>query len=250
MKLAIMQPYFFPYIGYFQLIKAVDKFVLYDNLNFINRGWVNRNRLLEVNKKPLYVTVPLKQKSSFQKIKEVEIDNTQKWQKKLLKLLYYNYRRSHYYEETYLLIEKILKDKEAETKLSKLNAFLIMSLCSYLDIKTDFNYDIQGYEKIEKEISSIGKESPAPNYSRMTARIIKICRLENAKVYVNAIGGVELYSKAAFAEEGIDLYFLNTLPFTYKQNANGFFKHLSIIDVLMNCGREETKRMLANCELV
>lgn len=248
MKLAIMQPYYFPYLGYFQLIKAVDKFILYDNINYIKNGWVNRNRLLEVNRKPVYVTVPLNEKSSFSKIREIEIDNGQPWKKKLLKMLNYNYRRSAYYAEIYSLIEKSINYNEIS--LSKFNCYLIKSICTYLDIATKFDYDVRHYEGIEKAMSNLEKANVICGSNRMTTRVIEICRHENARTYVNAIGGMELYSKEVFVRAGIDLYFLKTLPYSYKQNTNEYFQHLSIIDVLMNCGREETKRMLEEFELV
>ena len=247
MKMAIMQPYFFPYLGYFQLIKAVDKYILYDNLNYIKNGWINRNRLLEINKNPVYVTVPIQQKSSFFKIKELEIDNTQPWRRKLLKFLNHNYKRSAYYQETYPLIENIINCDEKY--LSELNIRSIKLLCAYLDIRVDFNYDIQSYEKLEKELSNPEQNSNSPS-NIMTTRILKLCRHEKATTYVNAIGGRELYSKETFAQAGIELYFLKSLPYSYQQNSNQFFEHLSIIDVLMNCGRAETKRMLDKYELV
>ena len=248
--LAIMQPYFFPYIGYFQLIHAVDKYVLYDNINYIKNGWVNRNRLLEVHRQPVYITVPLIRQTSFQKMKEVEIDNTKPWRKQLLNMLYYNYRRSAYYDETYVFIEDIMNKSIYESSLSKLNCTLIKAICNYLDIKTSVNDNSEMYEKIEMVIGEMEEAGDSCGIGRRTARIVEICRYEKAKIYINAIGGMELYSKEVFAKEGIELYFLKTLPYSYMQSTRKFHQHLSIIDVLMNCGKEETKRMLDKYEFI
>ena len=97
MKLAIMQPYFFPYIGYWQLINSVDTFIIYDNLNFIKEKWVNRNRLLAINGEPFYFRVPLLDKSSYKKIKDISIDFHQKWKRKILDSIYFNYKRSAFF---------------------------------------------------------------------------------------------------------------------------------------------------------
>jgi hypothetical protein len=108
MKLAGNQSYFFPYVGYFQLINAVDKFILYDNLNFIDRGWVNRNRILIKNSGASMITVPLLNSSSNRKILDIEISDKQgdaKWREKLCKTLYVNYRHSPMFDEVFPLIE-------------------------------------------------------------------------------------------------------------------------------------------------
>ena len=108
MKLAIMQPYFFPYIGNFQLINAVDKFILYDNLNYIKEGWMNKNRILKKNKEPMYIIVPLEKKSSYKKCNQIKISKTGPWKKKMAKTVYYNYKSAPYFDKIFPIIESII----------------------------------------------------------------------------------------------------------------------------------------------
>jgi hypothetical protein len=107
MKLAIMQPYFFPYLGYFQLISTVDKFILYEHVQYIKKGWINRNRIIELNKGDIYIRVPIKKKETNPYICEAEIDNSTLWGKKIINLLFYNYKKSPFFEEIYPFFENI-----------------------------------------------------------------------------------------------------------------------------------------------
>ena len=242
MKLAIMQPYFFPYLGYFQLIHAVDKCILYDNVNYIKKGWVNRNRLLEMNKTPVYIYLPLKQSSSNKLIKEIEIDNTKPWKTTFLKIIEHNYKRSNFFEEVYPIIKDIIMFDEAN--LSRFNYNLLKTICTELKIEMRLYFKSEEYEQIEMEICNEDK------FYRMHSRIIEICKYEKAETYVNPIGGQELYNKKYFGSYGIELLFLNTQEYHYEQNSREYFDHLSIIDVLMNCGKEKTIRMLGRYDLV
>lgn len=254
MKLAIMQPYFFPYIGYFQLIAAVDKFIPYYYLNYKVNGWINRNRLLIVNKEPAYFTVSIKQKSINRLICDIKVDSGSPWKKNMLRTIYLNYKKAQFFEEIFPLIEKCL-NTDAEY-LYEINCSAIKMVSEYLDIPTQIDDNIRGYELLEERLKS--GEISMREYARdgqqlpdtKSIRAVSICRHESAGTLINAIGGKAIYDKRFFSDNGINIQFINTLPYCYKQQAKDFFPNLSIIDVLMNCGKEDTKKLLNNYELV
>jgi hypothetical protein len=255
MKLAIMQPYFFPYLGYFQLINAVDKFILYDNLNYIKWGWVNRNRLV-LNGQPTFFIVPIQGKSSFRKIRDIRVDtkNEVRWRKKILGSIISGYRKASFFDEIFPVLEEVVNTYTEY--LSDLNNLTVKRIAQLLDISTEITSDVSNYEALEKELST-GASDIYTFYRReqnlsdtKTIRALQICKNEQADVFINAIGGQALYDKAIFKKNRIDLYFINTLPYSYKQSSEEFFPSMSIIDVLMNCGPTDTQRLLNHYELI
>lgn len=255
MKLAIMQPYFFPYIGYFQCIQAVDKYILYDNVDYIRKGWMHRNRILIKYHLPMYINVPIIEKSSHKKIYEIQIDPSSVWKKKLLKLLVMNYKGSNYFNEVFPVIENLIKTEE--TTLFKYNSEIIKGISLFLDIQTEIVSENSNYLPLEEALNGIEDN----NYSefpellvtkplKKTARILKICSAEGAAMYINAIGGEELYSKEEFKAYGVELSFLKTRLFSYTQFSKSFHPHLSVIDVLMHNGKEGTKQLLTQYDLL
>ncbi len=225
-----MQPYLFPYIGYFQLINAVDKFVIYDDVNFIKKGWINRNNLL-INGHANLFTVPLKNYSQNKLIKEIEISRSEKWEKDLLKTLEISYKKSPYFDEVYKIIECIIQNDE-----KNISAFIYFSLQiinNYLEIKTEIVKSSSHYLN---------------NYLKQSERIIDICKKENADEYINPSGGMELYSKELFQKDGISLNFIKTNNIVYKQFNGNFEKSLSIIDVMMFNSKTKIKELLNEYE--
>lgn len=214
MKIAIMQPYFFPYIGYFQLLNYVDKFIIYDDVNYINKGWINRNKII-VSNQINYINVPLKKASQNKKINEIVISYDHDWVKKILTTIKMNYSKSKNFNTIFLIIENLLKKKYST--ISDLNFHIINSLVKYLDIKT----------KIVKS-SSIYQNQNLKGQDR----ILDICKKENASIYVNPIGGVHLYEKEKFSNNGIEIQFLKTKEFSKYSSKNQI--NLSIIDMLFN----------------
>ena len=230
MKLGIMQPYFFPYIGYFQLIKAVDKFVFYDDVTYIKNGWINRNRILLQNQAH-YITVHIKGASSHKFINEIEIiDNRYKLRKTILSA----YSKAPYFKEIWWLIEEVL---EFETKnISQLAQYSVIQISKYLGINADFEVSSKDYMKTRNV--------------KFEDRLIAICSINNALEYINPIGGIELYKKSNFMREGIKLSFLKPQPVDYNQFGNAFVQNLSIIDVLMFNPISKIQRMLNSFELL
>lgn len=254
MTIAIMQPYFMPYIGYFQAINAVDKYILYGNVNFEKKSWVNRNRLMQRNGVIEQMIVPIKKNSSSAFIKEIAIDYATDWQRRLLRSIQTNYGKAPYFEETYSLLTSIFS-KEYEM-LTELNTESIKAIARHLGITTEIVADNSQYDDMEERLRKSDDayvEFPymlktRPN--RRTARVIEMCKREESNHYINAIGGMELYCKEELAQYGIQLEFIKTKPIVYDQFNNKFEPYLSIIDVLMHNGKNKTKQMLEEYELV
>ncbi|GAB3544908.1 WbqC family protein [Spirosoma fluminis] len=237
MTLAIMQPYFLPYIGYMQLMNAVDTFVLYDDVAFINRGWVNRNRLL-INGQEYLFTVPLKDASQNKRINEVHLADDPKWRSKLLKTIEQGYRKAPHYGAVMPITEKIINF--ATDSIAELIWNSLVELSSYLGLTT-----------------RLVASSAVYNNGQLKAqeRILDICRQERATRYINPIGGTELYDKPTFTQSGIELCFIQSRRVEYPQfkrpdGSHTFVPWLSILDILMFNDIATVKTMLDAYELV
>ena len=233
MRIAIMQPYFMPYIGYFQLINAVDKFIIYDDVNFIKKGWINRNNIL-ANKSKMMFTIPLKKASQNEVINKVEIssDDFRKWKDKFFKTLSMSYRNAKRHDVIMELLSKILS---YETNfISELAVHSILEVCKYLEIETDFVLSSSVYCNAQLN----GQE-----------RILDICLKEDAITYINPIGGIELYSNNFFLEKDIELRFIKTDVIPYKQFSEEFIPFLSIIDILMFSDKKYVVEQLSSFKL-
>ena len=214
MRLAIMQPYFFPYIGYFQLISAVDQFIVYDNIKYTKKGWINRNRLLQ-NGKDVMFSLPLKRDPDHLDVRERElaVDFNRA---KLINQISGAYRHAPYFQQAFPWVEQVVRHEE-----TNLFGFLhnsILRTCEHLGIPTEI-----------RTSSSIAIDHDLKNQDKVLA----LCEAAGASTYVNAIGGMDLYSRESFRENGIDLKFIRSKPFEYTQFGDGFVPWLSIIDVMM-----------------
>jgi hypothetical protein len=209
-----MQPYFFPYIGYFQLIKSVDVFVVYDNIKYTKKGWINRNRMLQ-NGKGVMFSLPLKKDSDRLDICERELA-TDFNRDKLLNQFKQAYLRAPYFAHTFPFIEKIIR--HAEANLFRFLHYSISKTCEHLGVMTEIR--ISSGVAIDHNLKKQDK-------------ILAMCEVVGANTYLNAIGGMELYSKEPFIEKGIELKFIKSKPFEYPQFGDEFVPWLSIIDVMM-----------------
>lgn len=232
-KVAIMQPYFFPYLGYFQLIAASDLFVLYDDTQLISRGWVNRNRIL-VNGEPSFITLPLKKAHLRDNINcRHFVDNIAWHKKKILKAMHLSYSRAPFFREVFPFIQSILAC--AESNLAAFNEALIRKTCRHLGISTEIL--VSSRLGIGSELSS-------------EERVIAIAKGLGADVAINPIGGFDLYSSEEFRRRGIVLKFISMNPMGYRQFGTGFVESLSVIDVLMFCPLSEVREMLFRYSLI
>lgn len=232
MKLGIMQPYFLPYIGYWQLLNAVDKYIIYDDVNFIKGGWINRNRML-INGEAKLFNIQMQGSSANKLINEIEISSNYIWKRKFIKSIELNYNKAPFYKEGVSLLEEIINFNE--NNLSKFIENSIRKISEYLDIKTEIILS-----------SDIKKNSNLKNQDK----VIDICKVMKADEYYNAIGGMELYSFEDFYKNNIKLKFLKTHEIKYKQFNDKFIENLSILDLIMFNSKEELKEMLNRYDLV
>jgi hypothetical protein len=233
MRVAIMQPYIFPYIGYFQLINAVDKFIIYDNIQFTKKGWINRNRIL-VNGKDEYITLPLKKDSDFLNVDQRYLsDNIVEEKSKILRKINEMYRKAAHFNQVYYLLETIINYQE-----DNLFGFIhnsLLEICKYLNIGTEF---------------IISSTLSIDHGLRSEDKVIELCKATTATHYLNPIGGLELYAKDKFLSNNIQLNFIKSELVHYPQFKNEFVPWLSIIDVMMFNSKTEIETMLNSYSLV
>ena len=233
MKVAIMQPYFLPYIGYFQLINAVDKFVIYDNIEFTKKGWINRNRIL-FNGKDEFISLPITKASDFLHVNQRYLaSNFENERNKILRKVNECYRKAPNFEIIRTLAEEILNYENNNLFEFIFNS--IKKICGYLGISTelitsssiDINHNLKSEEKV-----------------------ISICNSLNATKYINSIGGQNLYEKKNFYNSKIELIFMKSQYIAYQQFDFEFLPWLSILDVLMFNSVETIKDFLNKYEFL
>lgn len=233
MKIAIMQPYFMPYIGYFQLMNSVDEFIIYDNIQYTKKGWINRNRIL-VNGSPQLITLPLKKDSDYLDVIQRSLsDSWDKEKNKILNTLKSFYRKAPQFDQTFYLIEQCLN--VSDKNLFEFIYQTILLINDFLDIKTKIT--ISSTIEIDHSLKSQDK-------------VLSLCQAKDANVYINSIGGTELYDKNVFKQHGIELNFIKSNPIQYKQFNNEFVPWLSIIDVLMFNTTEQIREYLNEYTLI
>ncbi|MCI5151273.1 MAG: hypothetical protein D3916_18130 [Candidatus Electrothrix sp. MAN1_4] len=223
-----MQPYFFPYIGYFQLIHAVNTFVVYDDVNFIKGGWINRNFILSQGEKTR-ITLQLRGASSYLLINQIIVGENQV---KLLKSIHQSYAKAPHCSDIMLLIERVLMNEEKN--LAKYLAYGLKEICSYLGLtpKWILSSDLQ------KDNTQRGQE-----------KVLSICHEMRANHYINTSGGRSLYENLLFEKNGIKLSFISSKDIEYKQHNKPFESFLSIIDVMMFNDREQCLKLIQEYSL-
>ncbi|MGC3029409.1 WbqC family protein [Burkholderia sp. DN3021] len=230
-RLAVMQPYFFPYVGYFQLMASVDTFVVFDDVSFINRGWINRNRI-NVNGAPHMITMPLRQASQNRLICDIEVADDAAWRPRILRTIHQSYARSPHFARVFPVVERILMHDAPN-----LADFLLHGLITLRDhLRLDTNIVATSRRYANADLKA-------------QARIIDIGRQEHADIYVNPVGGQELYDPHTFAAAGLQLKFLTPGLAPYTPVRGTFVPALSIIDVLMCNDDASIDQLLAGATL-
>lgn len=224
MILAVMQPYLFPYVGYYQLAYHSDFFIFYDDVNYIKNGYINRNTILTKNGRQLF-TIPVNKASSFSKINELEFHANVK---KVLMSLSQTYSKAPYFSQIYPIIENILNSENRNVSIIASRS--VIDIFKYLRLDFEYTY------------------SSMINYDRSQSakdKLYELCDIYNADYYTNTIGGKSLYDKDEFAQKNIKLQFMKSKSSDYKQfNSNAFEENLSMIDILMNVSPTEIKTLL------
>ena len=228
-RVAVLQPYLFPYLGTFQLARQVERFVCFDDVAFIKKGYIHRNAVLLDGAAHAF-TVPVKNVSQNRSI--VEHDYVGDWQP-LLSLLQRAYAKAPHFEPVYALVQRVLCD--AELNVARKNALSMAAVFDYLGLPFDHGF------------SSAHVLSPE---LRASARVRAVCQAEGASTYVNPAGGRALYDAADFERDGLALRFCAMRPLQYAQRSAVFVPNLSIIDVLMHCAPATVVELLDACELV
>lgn len=229
MSIGIMQPYFFPYIGYFHLIREVNVFVIADDLHYIKNGYINRNSIL-LNNEIFKITLQLNGASQNKLINEIEVGYSNS---KLLETIRRAYKKAPYFNDVFPLIEEIMLNEEKN--LARFLGDSLMKISNYLNIEIEILYS-----------SEIDKD----NSLTYDDRIIDICKRLDMNCYINAIGGKVLYSKDTFMKQDLELYFINSHMSEYKQFNDNFIPNLSIIDLMMFNSKENLTKLLDQYELV
>lgn len=230
MKLGIMQPYFFPYLGYFDLIHSVDRWVVFDTAQYIRHGWVNRNRILHPSRGWQYVIVPVKKHSRGTAIKDVEIADARGWRERITGQLQHYRRRTPHFEAVISLLRESL-DTPADA-LARLNVAILARVCAFLDIPFAPQYHSE-------------MNLPLGRVERPGDWALRISEALGAREYVNPPGGMELFDPRKFAASGIRLRIQRPVEFTYGCDGYRFEPGLSILDVLLWNSREEVKQFLS-----
>lgn len=228
-----MQPYFLPYLGYFQLISAVDIFVVYDNIKYTKKGWINRNRIL-MNGKDALFTIPIASSSDYldvnQKFLAADYDEEKAH---TLARIRQAYRKAPQVDAIYPVIESIFN--YSSRNLFDFVLYSIQRIVDLLEIRTEL---------------VISSTLEVDHQNRGVQKVLAICNKLQANTYINPIGGVELYSGAEFKTSGINLFFHNMDVVPYQQETSDFISHLSIIDVLMYNSLQQVKAMLNQFHLL
>lgn len=235
MKVAIMQPYFMPYLGYIALINHVDDFILFDTPQFIRHGWIERNKLLKLDGDTMYVKVPLVKHAQDTAIKDVCINNELKWQSKIISQLDHYKKRAPYYKNVITLFHEIFD--EEYSSIVRLNMKSLQVLCNYIGITTPIS--------IWSEMQVAIDEVKAPD-----EWALHICKALKYDAYVNLPGGRSFFDAQKYEKKGVLLSFLEYQPTQYSQFSNAFVPFLSIIDVLMFNSVESINKMLNQVKTV
>ena len=235
-KVAIMQPYFLPYLGYISLIKHTDEFIIFDTVQFIRHGWIERNRVLKQNEGWLYIQVPLEKFSRETLIKDVKINNEIDWKKKILsQLAVYKKVAPNYYKVINLLNDLFGEEYHSIVNLNKI---LLEKICQYLG----FPKTLHVYSEMKLIIDKVNSPDEWA---------LNICKkLGSSITYINPIGGLEFFDRKKYIDNGIQIYFQKMNLNPYNQNRNNFEPGLSIIDLMMFNSVGEINNMLDKFQLL
>lgn len=224
-----MQPYFFPYIGYYQLLHAVDVFVIYDDVSYIKKGWINRNNLHNNGEKSLF-SIPLEGVSQNKKINEIHLKNDEHWWNKFSKNLEFNYSNSPYFAETLELYRKV--ESFPDRNLASFVGNSIIEVRNHLGLSTEILFS----SKIDIQPGLSGE-----------SRIIEICKKLDAKTYINPINGETLYDRSHFNDADLEIFFINL-----KRDIifNSFDPYLCTLEALMVNGKNKFASHIVDYDFV
>lgn len=233
-KLGIMQPYFFPYVGYFTLIKNCDEFIFFDTPQYIRKGWINRNRIVSNKGDIIYFTVPVKKCERETVIRDVLISHDANWKEKIYGQLSVYKKKAPYYNEVLELVSEVIEPEC--NNISNLAIRSVLACSDYIGIKQKF--------KVFSEMGMDYIEVDEPD-----EWALKITKELGYDTYLNPPGGKSFFKIEKYTQEGIGLKFVEPELTPYRQLHNGFKEGLSIIDMLMFCSPYEISEKYLSCEI-
>lgn len=246
MKIAINQPYFLPYLGYFQLIAAADLFVAYENVAYTRKSWISRNRLQGKAKEPYFISLPTVKVTTGTLIKDVHLHHTTNQAIiKLLRRIRTDYAKAMYFNEIFGEVEEMLM-MAPRTTLVAFNNHCLEWGCDLLDLQAKRSLEHKGLLGFEDELSTSQQYRA---FDTKSQRVFGLMSHFGANHYLNLSGGALLYRHDEFKENGLALDFLKVPNVKYPQFKNGFTPHLSILDTLLHCGIKHTRRLVHNYKL-
>jgi hypothetical protein len=231
--LSIMQPYIFPYLGYFHLIEATDQIVFYDDVNYIKRGWINRNRIL-LEKSDFLFTIPVEKASQNKFINEIKPLITPDFTGKFFNQIEAAYKKAPYYQDVIKMLHSVFSAKQNDITDLTINS--ITSVYTYLGKEIKWTKS----SVLSPETKGMGKAD----------RLIQITKDLGYKNYINANSGQDIYHKEYFKNKGVQLNFVKSKKIEYKQFNHKFVPWLSIIDVLMFNDSEAIKEFFSAFEII
>lgn len=225
-----MQPYFFPYLGYFSLINQADEFMLFDTPQFMRKGWIERNRIIKLSGGSVYIKVPLIKSSLDTSIKDMKIDHSLNWRNKIVSQLDIYKKKAPYYKQVKALLEDCISDDD--TSISIMNENVLRKVCQYIGISTK----ITVFSEMNLKINI----PQAPD-----EWALNICKSIGATTYINAAGGQDFFDPKKYKDNNIELYFVEQPLPPYEQLGNEFESGLSILDIMMFNSPEDIMAMLS-----
>jgi len=236
MKIGIMQPYFFPYLGYFSLIKYTDQFILLDVVQFIRHGWIERNRILKSGQEGWnYIRISLIRHEREATIKDILIREDENWRELIFRQLEHYKKKAPFYEKTIDFLQGCFK--VTFVSIAELDAFLLEQVCQYLGISKKITL----FSKMNLNIEEVKEPDDWA---------LNICIALHATEYINPAGGMEIFDKNKYSKKNVTIKFLKNKLIPYNQFRIKFESGLSIIDALMFNSPESVNQMLDEIQLL
>lgn len=235
MTTAIMQPYFYPYIGYFQLIQAADRFILFDDVQYIRHGWINRNRILKPGEGVQYIIMSLATHTRNTLIKEIQPAEADTNKDRILRQMEHYKKTAPYYKTVRAFMEDCFAT--TQNSIAEMNGCYLKAVCDYIGI--DFKIELSSQMNFDySQVQDAGEWA------------LQMCKQLQVTEYINPAGGRELFDNAKFEKSDIRLRFLQPSLRTYNQRREHFEPGLSIIDVMMFNEPAAIRQLINDYQLV
>ena len=249
-SIAVMQPYFLPYLGYFQLLHAADRLILYPHLQYVHQSFMSRNRYPLNDTEHPYFGPNIAKKTRKGLISEVKVNDEQPWRDKMLARICNNYRRAPLYRQVEPIISEIVL--HPSPFLAEINMHGVLQICRYLGLERKLDLNVDQYLDLEKTLrhEHQNKTDQCDEPDQKHKRVIKLCKHNKVSKFINPIGGKAIYDRQLLAREGVEISFIRSvLPAYPQRHTKTFVPAMSIIDILFNCEKEYVLELLSQYEI-